>query len=359
MKLPYRVGDSFALPLGDGRTANARIVGHAHHLVEIAIAGPDERDAFRLRTTDRALVLQRWRKTGHGDAAVDPSLPRAERIVGPALAERLAAERFGILAATDARVRVRALHAHDDAAAVLTELPDDACVTLLDRLEPRALAQLCAWFADRPRATLRLDDGAAAHLAEIAAWPLARLALAGNCVLEGIVAPAVRRLDVQAPLTTTAIARAFPSLRALRIGALRAEVDIAALAACGALELLDCSHVRLRNADAVPACTQLRALRLAHTSSPPNAATIARLPLRALALEAQSTLGDLAPLARIASLEQLELRELWQYDIEDVAFVHAMPALLRAEIDIGGRRKNVELYRRAAWAYPWPVRVLD
>jgi hypothetical protein len=30
------------------------------------------------------------------------------------------------------------------------------------------------------------------------------------------------------------------------------------------------------------------------------------------------------------------------------------PALIRAEIDIGGRRKNVELYRRAHWAHPWP-----
>jgi hypothetical protein len=31
---------------------------------------------------------------------------------------------------------------------------------------------------------------------------------------------------------------------------------------------------------------------------------------------------------------------------------------VRAEIDIGGRRKNVELNRRARWAYPWPLELI-
>ncbi len=57
---------------------------------------------------------------------------------------------------------------------------------------------------------------------------------------------------------------------------------------------------------------------------------------------------------RLQKLEQLELDGLWQFDVPDVEPLLAMPALVRAKVDIGGRRKNVELYKRARWAYPWP-----
>ncbi len=55
-----------------------------------------------------------------------------------------------------------------------------------------------------------------------------------------------------------------------------------------------------------------------------------------------------------STLEQLELLDLWQLELGDVMPLCELPHLVRAQIDVGGRRKNVELYRRAAWAYPWP-----
>ena len=55
MKLPYRVGDSFTMPIGDGSTVEARIVAHDHHTVVIAVSD------LVLRVSDRALVLHRWK----------------------------------------------------------------------------------------------------------------------------------------------------------------------------------------------------------------------------------------------------------------------------------------------------------
>ncbi|MDE2481301.1 MAG: hypothetical protein KGN02_03825 [bacterium] len=355
MKLPYRVGDSCGLPLGDGAIARARIVAHQHHLVDVAIEDARGRDVLVLRTTDRALVLQRWRRIGRGEPHADERVPRHARIVGPAHAERLAARALAGETVDEPPRVVRMLQPHDDVAAVLAVLPGDAMLALGEPLAAHARAALHAWFAAHPLASLRLHgEAASAHLAEATTWGVTRLVLAGDASLAHLHAPHVRALDVQVPCDAAEIARAFPLLESLRIGALRAEVDIAALAPLERLRLLDLSHVALHRSDALVRLERLRALRIAHVTAPPAAATVAALALERLAIEAQGTLDDLRALARCTSLRELALRELWQFAIEDVTFVHDMRALVRVEIDIGGRRKNVELYRRADWAYPRP-----
>ncbi len=353
MKLPYRVGDSCDVPLGDGRVARARIVAQAHHLVDLAIEG-GERDVLVLRTTDRALVLQRWHRRGRGQPSVEATVPRFARIVGPAHAERLAARALGVALAAEAPLVVRAVHAFADLGATLAAIPGDAMLVLSATLAHAQLAALEAWFATHPHATLRLDGAGAQHVATVASWRLGRLVVAGNVSLERVRAPHVRRLDVLVPCASAQVVRAFPALESLRVSALRADVDIAALAELEALRALDCAHVRLVTPTALARLRTLRALRIAGVIAPPPSETIAALALRTLAIEAQSTYGSLHAIVACEHLEELELRELWQFAIDDVAFVHGMRSLVRVEIDIGGRRKNVELYRRATWAHPWP-----
>ena len=100
-----------------------------------------------------------------------------------------------------------------------------------------------------------------------------------------------------------------------------------------------------------------------HAPVPPAIRTVEQLaavPSDAIALKLCGPCFELrvCDLLRFARLEQLELLGFWQFSIAEVEPLLALPRLLRAEIDIGGRRKNVELYRRVRWAYPWPVELL-
>ncbi len=121
------------------------------------------------------------------------------------------------------------------------------------------------------------------------------------------------------------------------------------------LEALDCSGIALTSLE-FP--RTLRALRLARVTTPVDLRTLAALPLHTLALEQLREVRGVEALAGWASLEQLEMLGFWQLELDDVMPVVQLQGLVRAEIDIGGRRKNVELYRRAGWAYPWPFELL-
>ena len=98
---------------------------------------------------------------------------------------------------------------------------------------------------------------------------------------------------------------------------------------------------------------ELRSLRLNRITGMRSADALVPVELNTIALEDMHELERVDGLARIASLEQLELLGLWQFEIDDVTWALNSERLRRAEIDIGGRRKNIELYRRAQWAYPW------
>ncbi len=117
------------------------------------------------------------------------------------------------------------------------------------------------------------------------------------------------------------------------------------------LEVLECSGVALTSLE-FP--RSLRALRLVRIETPVDVRELAALPLHTLALEHLREIRGVAALLHWDSLEQLEMLGFWQLELDDVMPLANLQHLVRVEIDIGGRRKNVEVYRRASWAYPWP-----
>jgi hypothetical protein len=242
MKLPYRVGDTFTMPVGDGSVVEAQIVAHDHHTVDIAVSG------LVLRVSDRALVLHRWKYLRGPSTTALRAYARGDKWgIGPAHAERIVA-----------KIDIPPLYVHN-------------------RWEPQYPAG-CMRVAQRG---MTFDP------------------------------------------------RTIPP-------------DIIAL---------DLSGVALTSLDFPPT---LRALRLAWIATPVDLRALAALPLHALHLEELRELRGVDALARFTSLQQLEMLGFWQLTLADVEPLLAHPRLVRAEIDIGGRRKNVELYKRANWAYPWP-----
>jgi hypothetical protein len=265
VKLPYRQGDSFALPLGNGATVDATIEACDHHTVDIAVEG------LRLRVSDRALVLLRWKRIAchsgplttalRADARDDKAINN--RWVGPAHAERIVATHAGV---ANLELSPLAIRAGEWKPAFG---PDSRYVRITGHgitLDPRDLA------------------------------------------------------------------RQFPRL-----------------------EVLDCSGITLTSLEFPP---QLRALRLARITTPIDLRDLAALPLHTLALEQLRELRGVEALMNWDSLEQLEMLGFWQLELDDVMPLVQLPRLVRAEIDVGGRRKNVELYRRATWAYPWPFELV-
>jgi hypothetical protein len=259
VKLPYRAGDSFALPLGDGSTVEATIVAHDHHTVDIAVGDMELRSVG-----DRALVLHRWRRFGRPSVGRTSCAPNLHPLragsawIGAAHAERIVATHVGI-----ANLELPPLYVHNQWNQVFP--PDSRYVRIADRgrvLDPRELAQQ------------------------------------------------------------------YPQL-----------------------EVLECTGVALTSLD-FP--RSLRALRLARIETPVDVRELVALPLHTLALEHLREIRGVEALAGWDSLEQLELLGFWQLELDDVMPLVNLQHLVRAEIDIGGRRKNVEIYRRANWAYPWP-----
>ena len=263
MKLPYRAGDSFALPLGNGTSTPATILACDHHTVDIAAA-----DIVVHGVGDRALVLHRWRRFGRPSAGRTSCAPNlhphraGSSWTGPAHAERIVAMHLGI-----ANVELPPLHVHNRWNPVYAS--DSRYLRIAQRgrtLDPRKLAQQ------------------------------------------------------------------YPQL-----------------------EVLECSGVALTSLD-FP--RSLRALRLVRIATPVDLRELATLPLHTLALEHLRELRGVEALTRWNSLEQLEMLGFWQLELDDVMSLVELQHLVRAEIDIGGRRKNVELYKRANWAYPWPFELV-
>ncbi len=295
MKLPYRAGDSFALPLGDGSHAAAQIVGCGRYVADIVAFDRDGAPLPALRASDRALVLQRWRRTGHAPI-VDAPPPRRGSWTGPAKIERQIAARLGARA-----LELPALRIHEG-----RFNPEYPCV--------RDAASLAAMTERNVRT----------------------LVVVGNIDLRDLP-------------------HRFPELRHLRIAVRGMRVDARMLARLAALEVLDCSGITIERLDALAACARLRVLRLARIGESVDLDALVGVPAHALSLEAIVDLRHPAALLERPGLRQLELLGQWQIDLSDVMPLADLPQLVRAEIDVGGRRKNVELYRRANWAYPWPI----
>ena len=140
----------------------------------------------------------------------------------------------------------------------------------------------------------------------------------------------------------------------------RLHLDAVDLRACASLarplslRALDLHDARVDDIDGVLALP-LEALRLARVEPLRSLDPLhGNASLRALSIGEALDLADVRPIATLPHLESLELRGLWQFDVGDVAFIESMPSLRRLYLDIGGRRKNVELYKRRPLALPLP-----
>jgi hypothetical protein len=353
-----REGMRFALPLLDGRSCRGMIDRANHRVVDVRIYTPDGAALLlQARVRDRALAEGRW-PIEPGREVLQP-LDAAGPVLEPGVVERM------VLAALHGQPLsmasfVREMHGAFDAAA-LAPLPDGVRINLRRRLESAQIDALAAWSHDRPRASFGIFGSAREQLGEIVerVQP-SRLVLDardGN----GLAHPScgVRVLDWNGALPTTGFA-AFPDLRVMHVDARGARIK-RDLALPEALDVLDLRNARIDDLAALLAPhVNLRVLRLARIEGCTSLEPLRALAhLQALYLEHLVALDGLEPLLAMHALRSLDLRGAWQFTIDDLAEVVALPSLRALRVDIGGRRKNVELYRRRVLAEPLPYRAYD
>jgi hypothetical protein len=249
----------------------------------------------------------------------------------------------------------------------LDTLPPDACLHLRDRLSQSEVKTISVWMQERPRSTLRLDG---------ACEPLDRFdTLTRNIEIgPNAVPPDARSFEGVERVTFASSPHAgrwlqhFPNARIVRIalhgGSLDAgDIAIARLTALsvaeGTVTNLAALHracelrtLELRDVavDAFESVGRLGALRSLRLCAVERLASIQALRghqrLRSLWLERLPFLQRLSDLQWLPALESLDLSALWQFGMRDAEVFFALPALRRAGIDIGGKRKNVEIVKR-------------
>ena len=305
-----------------------------------------------LRVSDDALVLYRWRRDGNIELANAPEpRPQNQYWIHAARAERITAAALGLPHPRQRKVRVRELR-DENAPGALLELDDDCIITLTERVSNETLDRVSAAIFNHPGVTIRMTGNAVAHLVDLAKTPIARLALSE--LPERLPAiETIRHLDLADARALSSSVEKFPNLESLRVSQRGAALELRALSNLRSLFSLDLSLIHVVDATQFAQLHKLRALRLNRITGVRTGDVLAPLELRTLALEDMHELERVDGLARIATLEQLELLALWQFEIAHVTWALDARGLVRAEIDIGGRRKNLELYRRAQWAYPW------
>ncbi len=290
-----------------------------------------------LRVGDGALVLHRWPAIRARDRVAHQAVENTAWI-SPARAERIVAERLGLLPFSEPAIVVRDLRDGDT--------PAGTILTWRRALDRATLGAVAHYVEENPETEVRLYGTAVQQLPGIAEWRLRRLRVAG-AVPANVRMESVRELHLEAAPDVASAARSFPNVRALRIASRAPRFDARSIAHLD-LRALDCCDVaEITGLRFLPG---LRALRIARTAVAPD---LDGLNLETLALD-HTHLESLEVLAHMPALVQAELRGFWQLRIADARVLLAMPNLLRTAIDIGGRRKNIEIYRDARWAYPWP-----
>ncbi|MGR4065643.1 MAG: hypothetical protein ACLQPV_09400 [Vulcanimicrobiaceae bacterium] len=234
----------------------------------------------------------------------------------------------------------------------------DAQIQWGEPLDPRSLARVAAWMAARPAATLRLHGSAVLQL------PLLGDALPETVALEArmlgpmtaVRATGVRRLDLEGlPGDLAAVLDAFPNVSGLRLAA-RGEILAPDALTGRPIRVLDLSRLDIGPGPrAFEGLAGLRALRLYRLTGFKSLAGIERHgELRELALSGLLDVDDLEPLSRLSALSALELTGMWQLGLPAVEVLNRLSGLEALRIDIGGRRKNVEVYRRLPLRKPGP-----
>ncbi|HVA32679.1 MAG TPA: hypothetical protein VNG31_00940 [Candidatus Baltobacteraceae bacterium] len=266
---------------------------------------------------------------------------------------------------------VRDLRAPPDALE-LSLLPSGARVQWRAALRADELETVARWVAARERAAIRLYASACAQLEALSRWPLEQLTLDARTIPSAVPQIAfVSDLTLESvPGDLRAVVDAFPSLQALRIFGRGAAIDASALRDARKLAHLSIAsarvegvhaltHLPLRSIelrdltidagdlDAVLRLPRLRALRLARIESVRRLDALRAHPqLAVLSLDGLLHLDDVSVVATLPRLESLSMHGLWQLALDEVDFIPQMTSLRRLTLDIGGRRKNVEIYKR-------------
>ena len=391
MRRPYCEGDVFAVPLGDQRFGAGIVAAGAGRVVSgyffaRAYDGiPAASDLGRLeaaqavwscRLFDRGLHEARW-PVLRGRPPFDPTAwPKLEGpALEPGIVEFSLAQRLSGAPAARPRFGV-------------WDVRSPLGVHRLDVLPPATRLQWRAPLAEEDlaavarataagRLSVRLYGAACAQAPRVAAWPqLARLAVdAAHLPASLPVFPHVGALALDGvPADLAATLARFPNVTDLHLRARGGSVDAAAFAAAPCLERLAVADAALNAAGSIAALPALATLDLHSTSLDDDVAFSARRlrslrlssmsgltsieglrdrpHLAALVLENLTCVDDVRAIATLPNLTSLELTGMWQLRVDDVAFIAALPALSRLKLDIGGRRKNLEIYRRRPLAEP-------
>lgn len=314
------------MPLPGGASANGVVVALGVRCATLAF------DHLVLRVGDEPLTLHRWPVTGRV-AAFSPSAfasPESPRIEAPEIVQgRLAARAVGrawtreYLAVRDVRAPIVAQSLHD--------APDDARVQWRDPLGANDLRALETWFERNPRASLHAYGAAREHAPSRA---LQRASILRHGVLETV--DATRDAD---------LVREVALQRLVVRGRPGGAFDARSLAAHPSLRSLHVSGVRLEHAGAIAELPNLRSLSLRNVRGLRDLAWLERTALEVLSLDGLLGVDDVSPIEGLATLRQLELRGAWQLSLADVAWLRDAPHLEGLTLDIGGRRKNLEIFK--------------
>jgi hypothetical protein len=260
----------------------------------------------------------------------------------------------------------------------LETLPSDVTLYVRENLGGADLGNLTECLRMRPDATLRVTGSAVALLGRLGPSVPRRVVLDARIAPDG--AFAFERVDSVGFVGAENIAAwmpRFPNARAVRATLHGKRLDassvataqlemlslvegaaygVAALARSKALTCLELRDIAIDDFEAISSLPDLQTLRLCALERLASLAPLSKLTnLKALWLQRLPFLDSLAVLATLPALESLELSKLWQFDLRHTGVLFDMPALRRVSVDIGGRRKNVEVEKRlglpAAYAF--------
>jgi hypothetical protein len=280
------------------------------------------------------------------------------------------------------RLCVRDLQAPFDER-TMASLPPDARIQWRQRLADPDLTRAASWLGAHSRASLRLYGNACEQLEALAGSAPARLDLDAPRLAGRLPSmPSVRDLTLEgAPPDLPQMLAAFASLDTLQADFRGAAFDLGALAGVPGLQRWSLAKAQLSGSPP-PSLSTLRALELRGVA-PDLIDVLLRIPalrglrlcgivglrsidaladhgnLRALALESLTHLEDLRVLSTLRRLESLDIAGLWQFSLADVSFLTSMHRLRRLAIDIGGRRKNVEITKKLPLPKPPPFDIRD
>jgi hypothetical protein len=261
-------------------------------------------------------------------------------------------------------------------------LPPDARLQWREPLAPHDLTRAVDWLRAHSDASLRLYGNACSQLGALAGGPFlpSRLGLDATG-FQASLRPMPGVLDLTldgAPPDLGSMLAAVPALETFQADFRGAAFEPSALSNVARLRRLSLARTPLRGRHAQPPpmlhvlelrdvgtgiddmlrIPSLRAVRLSAIAGLQSVDVLADHPnLRILALESLLHLDSLRVLSTLPRLESLDIAGLWQFSLADVDVITSLKGLRRLAIDIGGRRKNVEIYKQMRLPKPPPFDV--